>query len=154
MAFVKGTANTFLNWVKDFEKNHKNSLPLGDQAFFQAAGGDPKIFYLHGYYEFNSDEYMEINTPIPDCDYWNFQLENYWMESLDYRHYPIHLNSKSATIDNHDLKIIVTHHPINIKNNLITEGRKNGAMLLRWIGADSCPIPDVKIKKLDTLESI
>ena len=154
IAFVKGTANTFLNWVKDFEKNHKNSLPLGDQAFFQAAGGDPKIFYLHGYYEFNSDEYMEINTPIPDCDYWNFQLENYWMESLDYRHYPIHLNSKSATIDNHDLKIIVTHHPINIKNNLITEGRKNGAMLLRWIGADSCPIPDVKIKKLDTLESI
>ncbi|MDP0559756.1 MAG: hypothetical protein MUR28_01305, partial [Candidatus Thioglobus sp.] len=39
LAFVKGTAQTFLGWVHDFEKNHKNQLPLGDQAFFQAAGG-------------------------------------------------------------------------------------------------------------------
>ena len=153
LAFVKGTANTFLKWVVEFKKNHKNSLPLGDQSFFQAAGGDPNIDYLHGYYEFNADEYMEIKTPIPECDYWNFQLENYWMESLDYRYSPIHINQSSASLDlDNNLTIIVSHHPVNISNNLITEGRANGAMLLRWVGAKSSPTPQVTIKKLDSLE--
>jgi len=153
LAFVSGTAKTFLNWVHEFKNNHRNALPLGDQNFFQAAGGDPKICYLHGYYDFNENEYMEIKTNIPDCEYWNFQLENYWMESLDYRHYPIHINESSAIInDDKTITIIVSHLPISFKNNLITEGRNNGAMLLRWIGANTYPIPEVKIRKIDSMD--
>ena len=154
LAFVRGTASTFIKWVREFKNNHKNQLPMGDQAFFQAAGGDPKICYLHGYYDFDKSEYMEITTDIPDCEYWNFQLENYWMESLDYRHYPIHINESSATFNNDGtLTINISHLPMNIKNNLITEGRNNGAMLLRWIGASSYPIPNVEIKKINSLEA-
>ena len=153
LAFVSGTASTFVKWVHEFKNNHRNQLPMGDQTFFQAAGGDPKICYLHGYYDFCKDEYLEITTNIPDCEYWNFQLENYWMESLDYRHYPIHINKSSAILNSDNtLTINVSHHHINMKNNLITEGRNNGAMLLRWIGASTYPIPIVEIKKLDSLE--
>jgi hypothetical protein len=153
LAFVSGTASTFVKWVHEFKNNHRNQLPMGDQAFFQAAGGDPKICYLHGYYDFCKDEYLEITTNIPDCEYWNFQLENYWMESLDYRHYPIHINKSSAILNSDNtLTINVSHHHINMENNLITEGRNNGAMLLRWIGASTYPIPTVEIKKLDALE--
>ena len=154
LSFIEGTAATFLKWVHEFKSNHKNSLPLGDQSYFQAAGGDPKICYLHGYYEFQKDEYMEITTRIPDCEYWNFQLENFWMESLDYRHYPIHINNDSAVIsDDKIITIIVTHEPMNYPNNLITEGRNNGAMLLRWIGAKENVIPEVQIKKIESLET-
>ena len=153
LAFVRGTAHTFLGWVNDFKKNHRNALPLGDQSFFQAAGGDPKIFYLHGYFDFNSDHYLEIKTEVPTCEFWNFQLENYWMESLDYRHYPIHINSVTAKLDSESsVTIIVSHGNLNVKNNLITEGRNNGAMLLRWIAADACPIPQVSVKQLIDLE--
>ena len=153
LRFIRGTTTTFLEWVKEFKKNHKNSLPLGDQTFFQAAGGDPEIFYLHGYYEFNSDEFLEIKSEIPSCHFWNFQLENYWMESLDYRHHKIHLNSSRVRLDaDSSVKIIVSHRPLNVPNNLITEGRNNGAMLLRWIGADTCPIPEVEVKLLTELE--
>ena len=153
IAFVSGTASTFLRWVHEFKKNHLNQLPLGDQDFFQAAGGDPKICYLHGYFDFDDDEYMEITTEIPDCEYWNFQLENHWMESLDYRHYPIHINESSADLNkDKSITINVSHSPKKLKNNLITEGRKNGAMLLRWIGATSFPIPTVEIKKLYSLQ--
>ena len=153
LAFVSGTASTFVKWVHEFKNNHRNQLPMGDQAFFQAAGGDPKICYLHGYYDFCKDEYLEITTNIPDCEYWNFQLENYWMESLDYRHYPIHINKSSAILNSDNtLTINVSHHHISMENYLITEGRNNGAMLLRWIGASTYPIPTVEIKKLDSLE--
>ena len=62
LAFVRGTASTFLKWVHEFKENHKNKLPLGDQSFFQAAGGDPKICYLHGYYEFDKNEFLEITS--------------------------------------------------------------------------------------------
>lgn len=153
LAFVRGTASTFLKWVHEFKENHKNKLPLGDQSFFQAAGGDPKICYLHGYYELDKNECLEITTDIPDCEYWNFQLENYWMESLDYRHYPIHINESTAILNqDKSITINITHLPVNLKNNLITEGRNNGAMLLRWIGATDHPIPKVLIKKLDSME--
>jgi hypothetical protein len=154
LAFVSGTAKTFLQWVHEFKTHHRNKLPLGDQSFFQAAGGDPKICYLHGYYEFEKNEFMEITTNIPECEYWNFQLENYWMESLDYRHFPIHINESSAILDNdQSITINVSHAPVNLKNNLITEGRNNGAMLLRWIGATEHPIPKVTIRKLDSIEA-
>jgi hypothetical protein len=43
LAFVSGTAKTFLQWVHEFKTHHRNKLPLGDQSFFQAAGGDPKF---------------------------------------------------------------------------------------------------------------
>ena len=154
LAFVRGTAGTFLALVKDFKESHKNALPLGDQSFFQAAGGDPKIYYLHGYYDFKDSEYLEITAPIPECEFWNFQLENYWMESLDYRHNPIHLNGETAKLDKDtkSVKIIVSHQKLNIQNNIITEGRNNGAMLLRWVDAQNCPIPDIQIKSIKGLE--
>jgi hypothetical protein len=153
LAFVRGTAQTFLGWVNDFRDNHRNALPLGNQSFFQAAGGDPKIFYLHGYFDYNSEQYLEIKTEVPECEFWNFQLENFWMESLDYRHHPIHLNSITAKLNSDaSVTIIVSHKNLNIQNNLITEGRNNGAMLLRWISADTCPIPQVSVKQLIDLE--
>ena len=40
---------------------------------------------------------------------------------------------------------------IKSKNNIITCGRENGAMLLRWIGANEQTIPNVKIVKIDKL---
>ena len=40
----------------------------------------------------------------------------------------------------------------NIQNNIITEGRNNGAMLLRWVDAQNCPIPDIQIKSIKGLE--
>ena len=34
---------------------------------------------------------------IPECQTWNFQLDNWWMESLDYRYHTIHLNKHTAS---------------------------------------------------------
>ena len=38
---------------------------------------------------------IDVDT-VPDCDFWNVQLNNYWMESLDYRHFDICVNKHSA----------------------------------------------------------
>ena len=52
---------------------------------------------------------MPLNevTP-PECYYWNFQLDNYWMESLDYRYHRIHVNGHSAALnDDGSLTLVV-----------------------------------------------
>ena len=42
---------------------------------------------------------MRIRFTPPPCRCWNFQLNNHWMESLDYRYHSIHTNSSLATPD-------------------------------------------------------
>ena len=79
--FVNGTARTFADWVKLFRKHPMRASR--DQAMFQKVGGDPSIHYVHGYWQLAPDEALVIDTEVPDCAIWNFQLDNYWMESMD-----------------------------------------------------------------------
>ncbi|MYF51314.1 MAG: DUF1214 domain-containing protein, partial [Gammaproteobacteria bacterium] len=147
LAFVAGTAKTFLGWVERFRVEHRNRFQLGDQSFYQAAGGDPNICYIYAFWELESDdEVLQVRSPVPRCDYWNFQLTNLWMESLDYRFHPVHLNHANAALDADGLlRIHVSHRPIRgLRNNLVTTGHRRGVMLMRWIGADRHPVPELR----------
>lgn len=145
LAFVAGTARTFLGWVDIFRAGHFNRFELGDQAFFQAAGGDPNICYIYAYWELGDEEMIEVRSKVPACDYWNFQLTNVWMESLDYRHHPVHLNNSSAVLDEDGgLTIHISRQPMaGVLNNLVTTGHERGVMLVRWVGAAEHPIPEL-----------
>ena len=95
---------------------------------------------------------LRIETPVPECESWNFQLTNVWMESLDYRHHRVHLNGELADQpDPKRLVIHVTHAPVpGLENNVITTGHERGIMLVRWIGASEHPIPE--LRRLDASE--
>ena len=151
LGFAGGTARTFWGWVERFRKDHRNQFQLGDQQFFQAAGGDPNICYIYAFWEMAEDEVLQVNSPVPRCDYWNFQLTNLWMESLDYRHHPVHLNQASAVLEDGAVQIHVSHAPIaSLRNNLVTTGHHRGVMLMRWVGADEHPVPElVRLKRAD-----
>ena len=102
---MRGTAGTFADWVKLF-KTRPNELLPWDQQMFQRAGGDPSIYYIHGYWKRAPEEALIIDTEVPNCRHWNLQLDNYWMESMDYRHVPAHVNKHSAQY-NHDGSVSV-----------------------------------------------
>lgn len=149
IAFVRGTATTFIGWVDRFKAGHFNQFQLGDQSFFQAAGGDPNICYVYAYWEMGEGEVIQVRTRVPACEYWNIQLTNVWMESLDYRFHPVHLNDASAEMDDDDhVTIHLSHRPLNLKNNLVTAGHEKGLLLLRWVGAAEHPVPElVKLQR-------
>ena len=56
MAFYRNTVGLFSQWSKEIREN-PNSLPLWDQAFCQAVGGDPNIIYYHGHFRLASDDH-------------------------------------------------------------------------------------------------
>ncbi|MCY4322627.1 MAG: DUF1214 domain-containing protein [Gammaproteobacteria bacterium] len=153
LAIAGGTASMFLGWVKNFERDHHNRFRLGDQRFFQAAGGDPNICYVYAYWELAPDEVLQVVSEVPRCELWNFQLTNPWMESLDYRFFAVHLNSSQAALDEDGrIRIHVSHKPVaGLRNNLTTLGHERGLMLMRWVGADTHPLPALKRVKLSAV---
>lgn len=154
--FVHITADLFKQWTDDF-KQHINQLPRFNPEKAQQAGGDPNIAYYHSYFDIADDEALVIEVTPPECDFWNFQLGNYWLESLDYRYYPVHINKGTAVYqDDGSVRIIVSKTNPNIagSNWIDTCGRNEGTMCVRWIRAQSHPEPQTKLVKLADLEAL
>jgi len=151
--FVNGTARTFADWVKLF-KQQPNELPSRDQAMFQKVGGDPSIHYVHGYWQLAPDEALVIDTEVPHCTFWNIQLDNYWMESMDYRYLRAHVNAHTARRNaDGTVRIVVAHADPGLPNFLDTAGHREGSMLLRWVDADRHPVPVCRVVKAASLQA-
>jgi hypothetical protein len=150
-AFVRGTARTFADWAQRFQ-GAPNALATVDQSLFIRAGGDPSIFYLHGYWSLAPDEALVIDTPVPECEIWNFQINNYWMESLDYRYLPVSVNKHTARYNaDGSVTLIVASQDVGVGNFIDTAGHTSGTMLLRWTRAKHHPVPTCRVVSLASL---
>ena len=150
LAFVEGTAKTFLRWTDLFKAEQCNQLATTGQEMFYRAGGDPTIYYLHGYWRLEAGEALVIDTEIPECIFWNFQVDNIWMESLDYRNHRIHVNGHDARLNpDGSVTLVVAARDPGYGNWLDTAGHAQGTMLLRWTGAKSHPLPKTRVMRLD-----
>ena len=144
-AFVNGTSTIFKHWAEVFRAENRNALNTAEQSMFVKAGGDPMIHYLHGWWDLEEGQALRITSSIPECEGWNFQINNIWMESLDYRHHTIHTNNGLAAL-NEDSSVTVTVSAKPQSCNWIdTAGHDKGTMLWRWTGATDHPIPKVEI---------
>jgi hypothetical protein len=130
--FVAGAPLLFARWANGFQK-HTNQLPLFDPEVSNEAGGDPAILYYHSHWKLEPDESLVIDVIPPACDSWNFQLNNYWMESLDYRYFNICINKASAKYNNDgSVTLVVSHGDPGIPNWIETAGHNEGTMCWRW----------------------
>ena len=130
--FVGGAGLLFARWANDFKK-HVNQLPLFDPEKSNAAGGDESIIYYHSYWQLEEDEALVIEVQPPDCDAWNFQLNNYWMESLDYRYHNISINKHTATCESDgSIRLVVSHRDPGLPNWIETAHHSEGTMCWRW----------------------
>lgn len=149
MMLVGGAPMLFGSWVDGFKKR-PNELPLFDPEISRMAGGDTTIDYYHGYWRLAPDEALVIDIQPPVCRTWNFQVDNFWMESLDYRHYPIVVNKHGAKPrpDGSVRIVVCDEHPGPAPlpyNWLTTTGLREGTMLLRWVHAQTHPQPRTRV---------
>jgi hypothetical protein len=130
--FVGGAPLLFTRWAKGFKK-HVNTLPLFDPAVSNAAGGDESITYYHGYWKLEDDEALVIEVTPPACDAWNFQLNNFWMESLDYRYHDVCINKAGAvTGPDGSIRVVVAREDPGVPNWIETAYHREGTMCWRW----------------------
>ena len=147
-AWVRGTANTFANWSEWF-KGQPNRIYAGDQAVWQRAGGDPKIWYGHAYFDLAPGEAWVIKATPPQCRMWNFQIDNWWMESLDHVHQKVWINNSQARLEPDGSVIVVcAASDPGFGNWVDLAGHRSGTALWRWIEAEDFPVPQCRVVKL------
>ncbi len=150
---VGGAAALFANWAEGFMA-HTNELPLFDPAKSDRAGGDPNIRYYHSYWALEPGQALVVEVTPPDCDHWNFQINNHWMESLDYRYWTIHVNKHSAQLEaDGSVRIVVADEDPGLPNWLHTTGHRRGTMCFRWIRAQQHPQPRCRVVTLEELRN-
>jgi hypothetical protein len=148
---VVGSAALFANWAEGFARA-PNQLPPFETVDSLAVLGDPNIFYYHGYWKLAADEALVVEVKPPPCDYWNFQLNNYWMESLDYRYHRIAINKHDAVYAaDGTVRIVVAHRDPGVENWLETTRHMHGTMCFRWVRADHHPQPRTRVVKVEAL---
>ncbi len=151
--FIAGAPLLFAKWARDFKK-HSNQLPRFSDEVSNRAGGDPNIAYYHSHWALAPDEALVIETMPPECDHWNFQLNNYWMESLDYVNHPVHTNKHLATYDpDGSVTVIVAHEDPGHPNWIKTLGHESGTMCWRWVKANETPEPRTRVVKFADLRA-
>ena len=88
----------------------------------------------------------------PACDYWNLQLCNHWLESLDYEHHNIHVNDHTAVASKDgSVRVIVGDRDPGAPNWLDTAGHARGGMFLRWVGTPEPMDPICRVERYAAL---
>ncbi len=155
MRFLHNTTGMFENWAESFLPI-ENQMPHADQAYCQLIGGDPNIHYFHSCWKLEDDEVLVLKAPeIPECQTWNFQLDNWWMESLDYVNHQIHVNKHSAHYEaGGGVVLYISHKDPGHPNWIETAGHNNGTMCWRWIGADVHPDVHASVVKFNEIPQL
>lgn len=146
--YVRTCANLFADWSESYAET-PNELVVRDVS---GAQGDPSLFYYQGYWSLEEGEALVIRATPPACAYWNFQLNNYWLESLDYRFHRIDLNHTQAHSEaDGSFRLVVSHVDPGVPNWLQTAGHAHGTMGLRWVNAEEHPKPHCEVVPLSAI---
>ena len=134
---LHGIVQQFLGWTNDFKKR-PNTISEINPELLGMAKGDPNCQYNYGYFDLADDEVLCISLQPPECEYWNIQLANHWMESFDTSDAVSAINLASAVMkDDGSCDIIVSATDPGKPNWLDTQFHQRGTIALRWVGAES-----------------
>lgn len=113
-------------------------------------GGAPNIAYGSGWWRLGADEALVVESAVPDADYWGWTVHHrYWLDSGDFAERQTSLNLTQAHFD-HDgrVRLVVAGTDPGVPNWIDTEGRPEGMLVYRYIGARTQPVPDARVVPL------
>lgn len=132
---VHGISQQFLGWTRDF-KQRPNHISEIKPELLGMAKGDPNCQYNYGYFDIQPGQALRITLHPPECEYWNIQLANHWLESLDNPDAVASINNASAVVeDDGSVVVVVSDADPGCANWLDTQSHQRGVIALRWLGA-------------------
>jgi hypothetical protein len=149
--FVAGVTRQFATWSTSFASRPNEIFPLPAELA-SAARGDPSTRYYNGYFELAEDEALVVDLEPPRCEYWNLQVCNHWLESLDFMDYRTHYNQHTAQAGPEgSVRIVIARRDPGVPNWIDTAGHARGAIALRWVNADRDSQPRTRVARLSEL---
>jgi len=107
--------------------------------------------YYGSWFYLEDDEALVVEGPVPDALYWSLSLQNRWMQSLDYNHYPVALNDQQIATENGRYRVIVSHRKPPSGNWLSTAGKTEGLLSIRYQRSKDSEKPVINVVKFDQL---
>ncbi|MBI3742874.1 MAG: DUF1214 domain-containing protein [Chloroflexi bacterium] len=136
---VGSTARRFADWSAAFAKRPNELRDIDTHlgpGTYVASGSDPQIVFFGGYYQLARDETLVVEATPPECDWWGFQVCNWWQESLNDSFPGASLNKQSAHYrPDKSVRIVIAHEDPGVSNWMNTFGHDRGIMGLRWTRA-------------------
>jgi hypothetical protein len=151
--YVEGAIAQFIEWSTTFA-SRPNRIQALDERLASMARGDPNTRTYAGYYAIAEDEALLVDLVPPRCEYWNLQLCNHWLESLDYGQHRIHVNHHSAVArPDGSVRIAIASRDPGVPNWLDTAGHRRGCIVLRWVGSLEPHDPICRVARLAELSA-
>lgn len=148
--FVAGSANLWLEFVLGRRPLHLNEL--SEPAGANELQGSNAQVYGSCYFRLEPGEALLIEVVPPEAAYWNFELGDFWFQSLDYFNRVISINKHQAKVDPDGvLRVVVSAEDPGLANWLDTGGWGEGTMTYRWALAATTPHPSTKKVRVDAL---
>jgi len=111
--------------------------------------------YGMGNFRCDPDEAVVIEFVPPACRHWSVSLANYYWESIDFAERQSSLNGHQARLDSDGVfRGVIAHVDPCVPNWLDTGGRAQGSLALRYLDANTTPMPTLRSHKLADLQSL
>ena len=124
---------------------------------FTEWGGVRAQVYWEGYYEFDKDEALILETEMPeDVRYWNIQLDDALFNTVEYLYCQSSLNGHQARLDSDGkFRAVIALDDPGVANWLDPQQRMLGHLVGRWYESSSRPMPTLKrVKRSEVLKHL
>jgi hypothetical protein len=157
--YIRGSNRLFFDLSDHYRKDALNLFEPSDPVRMVKNQGIPYNQLSSGWWRFSEGEAAVIDFVAPsECPYWMFVLSNYWGESFDYRHHPIHTNNRLVTRrPDGGVRLVVAGRDPGLADAhwIDTAGHAEGVWQFRWYHLEGLPpCPPVRIVSFDELSSV
>ncbi len=150
---VVGLAADYAGWTRDL-LSRPNELSF-TREWYERIGGSPDDRHFEfGYWRLQPDHALVIEFDEVQCQHWNFQLCNHWMENLaGYSNGLGYLDSLNAEVgEDAKVRIVVCETEPDVDNWVSPCGHDHGVMGLRFVQPTSLPQVTSRLVPVDSLD--
>lgn len=153
-AFVGTSSRYWMRRRPTYLAAEGNAINSFDKARESQAGGVVAGSALECYWAVQPDEALIIELNPVEAVFWNFEFNDFWLCSMDYRYRLSSLNNAQAVLEEDgSLRVVIAHHDPGVPNWLDAAGHHSGRVGSRWILANHLPRPVTRLVKLADLQA-
>jgi len=137
----------YRQWPNQFIQGMPDFIGIDDQSRIAR-----QLSFCH--WQVEPDQALLITVEPPECCYWNFEMNNEWMNSVDYRYRLSSINGEQASLNpDGTVVIVLSHRDPGARNWLDAAGYTSGSIQQRWVESSDCPCPQARLVRLDEMEA-